>query len=169
MHRILKKLAEGDRRSIGRSNEVVAEVLVNPRLFPHLVAGLSADDPVIRMRAADAMEKITAQRHELLRPFKKKLLAIATSTSQKELRWHLALMIPRIKLTPQERATALDILFDYLHDKSSIVKTFAMQALADLSAADPKLKSQIRPLFEELTQIGTPAMRARGRTLLRNL
>src|SRR5271163_3700466 len=103
MHRIVKKLAECDRRSIGRSNEVVAEVLVHPRLFPHLIAGLFADDAVIRMRAADAMEKTTARRHDLLRPFKKKLLAIATSTNQKELRWHLALVIPRLKLTPQER------------------------------------------------------------------
>ena len=44
-----------------------------------------------------------------------------------------------------------------------------MQALADLAAADPKAKSQIRPLAEELTQIGTPAMRARGRKILRKL
>jgi hypothetical protein len=49
------------------------------------------------------------------------------------------------------------------------VKTFAMQALASLATPDPNLKSQIRPLLEELTQIGTPAMRARGRKLLRNL
>jgi hypothetical protein len=48
-----------------------------------------------------------------------------------------------------------------------IVKTCAMQALADLAFTDAKLKSQIRPLLEELTQIGTPAMRARGRKLLR--
>jgi hypothetical protein len=44
-----------------------------------------------------------------------------------------------------------------------------MQALADLAATDPRLKSQIKPLLEELTQIGTPAMRARGRKILRNL
>jgi hypothetical protein len=31
----------------------------------------SSDDPVIRMRVADAVEKISAQRAELLQPFKK--------------------------------------------------------------------------------------------------
>jgi hypothetical protein len=41
-----------------------------------------------------------------------------------------------------------------------------MQSLADLAWTDQKLKSQIRPLLEELTQIGT---RARGRQILRKL
>src|SRR5271156_3772722 len=166
MHPLLKKLSGGDRRSIGRSNEVVTYVLAHPAHFPHVFDGIAADDATLRMRAADAIEKITAQRPELLRPYKRKLLAIAGSTDQQEIRWHAALIIPRLKLTTKERAAALDILFDYLRDKSSIVKTFAMQAIWDLAASDAKLKSQITPLIEELTQIGTPAMRARGRKIL---
>ena len=167
MHLILKKLAGGNRGSIGRSNEVVAQVLAYPAYFPDLFEGLSSDDPVIRMRVADAVEKISAQRAELLQPFKRKLLAIASSCTQQEVRWHAALILPRVTLTSKERAVALDILFDYLRGKSSIVKTFAMQALWDLAAGDPKLKAQIIPLIEELTLVGTPAMRARGRKLLR--
>lgn len=167
MHPILQKLAGGNRSSIGRSNDVVAQVLAHPAYFPDLFAGLSTDDPIIRMRAADAVEKITVQRPELLRPFKKKLLAIAGSTTQQEVRWHAALILPRLALSSKERAVALDILFDYLRDKSSIVKTSAMQAIWDLVANDPKLKAQITPIIEELTQIGTPAMRARGGKLLR--
>ena len=118
------------------------------------------------MRSADAIEKITAQRPKLLRPFKRKLLAVAGGTTQQEVRWHAALILPRFELTSKERAVALDILFDYLSDKSSIVKTFAMQAIWDLAASDAKLKSQITPLIEELKQIGTAAMRARGRKIL---
>src|SRR5271155_2824367 len=169
MHPLLKKLSGGDRRSIGRSNEVVTYVLAHPAHFRHLVKGLATDDPVLRMRAADAIEKISAQRPELLRPYKRKLLAIAGSTNQQEIRWHAALIIPRLKLTPKERAAALDILFDYLRDKSSIVKTFAMQAIWDLAATDAILKAQIIPLIEELTQVGTAAMRARGRKILQQL
>lgn len=166
MNSVLTKLTGGNRGSIGRSNEVVAAVLARPALFPALFAGFSNDDPVIRMRAADAIEKITTQRPELLQPFKRKLLAIAGGSDQQEVRWHSALMLPRLTLTRAERAVVRDILFDYLRDKSSIVKTFAMQALWDLAAADPKLKAQIIPLIEELTLVGTAAMRARGRKLL---
>jgi HEAT repeat protein len=167
MHAILKKLTGGTRRSLGRTNEVVAEVLARPSLFRHLFAGLTSNDEVLRMRAADAIEKITIPRPDLLIPFKKKFLAIANRTQQPELRWHAALILPRLKLTASERAATIEILFDYLRDPSSIVKTCAMQALADLAFTDAKLKSQIRPLLEELTQIGTPAMRAQGRKLLR--
>jgi hypothetical protein len=173
MHAILKKLSGGDRRSIGRSNEIAADVLVrpaqSPRLLKVLIGALTSPDEVLRMRSADAVEKITMQRPELLQPFKKNLLSLAGIITQKEVRWHLALLIPRLKLTATERAVSVEILFDYLRDKSSIVKTFAMQSLADLASTDQRLKSQIRPLLEELTQIGTPAMRARGRKILRKL
>ena len=173
MHAILKKLSGGDRRSIGRSNEIAADVLVrpaqSPRLLKVLIGALTSPDEVLRMRSADAVEKITMQRPELLQPFKKNLLSLAGTITQKEVRWHLALLIPRLKLTATERAVSVEILFDYLRDKSSIVKTFAMQSLADLASTDQRLKSQIRPLLEEFTQIGTPAMRARGRKILRKL
>ena len=169
MHPILKKLSGGDRRSIGRSNEVVAEVLAHPAQFRHVFAGLTSDDPVLRMRAADAAEKITLRRPELLQPYKMELLAIAGSSEQQEVRWHTALMIPRLTLTAKDRAVAVDILFDYSRDRSSIVKTFAMQGLSSLAGSDSSLRERILRLLEELTQIGTPAMRARGRKLLRHL
>jgi hypothetical protein len=50
---LLRKLEGGDRRSIGRSDEVVAEVLGQPTLFGALFAGLSVENPVVRARAAD--------------------------------------------------------------------------------------------------------------------
>jgi hypothetical protein len=166
MNSVLKTLSGGNRGSIGRSNEVVADVPGRPALFPELFAGLFNHDQVVRMRAADAIEKITVQRPELLQPHKRKLLVIAGSSDQQEIRWHAALILPRLALNAKERTVALDILFDYLRDKSSIVKTFAMQAIWDLAHADPKLKAQIIPLIEELTLVGTAAMRARGRKLL---
>jgi hypothetical protein len=169
MHSMFKKLSGGDRRSIGRSNEIVAEVLARPGNFRHVFAGLASDDPVVRMRAADAMEKISARRPELLQPFKKRLLEVAGSTGQQEVRWHAALMIPRLKLTVEERAVAVDIFFDYLRDRSSIVKTWAMQALADLACNDSSFQAKIFSLLEELTESGTPAMRARGRKILQHL
>jgi hypothetical protein len=78
-------------------------------------------------------------------------------------------MISRLKLTAKERAVATDILFDYLRDRSSIVKTFTMQGLAALASADPRLREKVLPLLRELTEVGTPAMRVRGRKLLQHL
>ena len=44
-------------------------------------------------------------------------------------------------------------------------RTFAMQALADLAERDEQMRRWVRPLLAELTRIGTPAMRSRGRKL----
>ena len=52
-------LLEGDRRSIGRADEVAATVSKNHGLFPRLMRGWWSEDPLVRMRAADASEKIT--------------------------------------------------------------------------------------------------------------
>jgi len=173
------KLGGATRTSLGRTNAVVGEVLAAPPKFPALLACLaqiddedgdkSAGNAILLMRASDAIEKISRQRPEWLAPHKLDFLGLAGGTDQIEVRWHMAQILPRLPLTPRERIVAIDILFDYLKDRSSIVKTHAMQGLAEFAARDPKLKSTILPLLEELTQIGTAAMRARGRKLLAHL
>jgi hypothetical protein len=78
-------------------------------------------------------------------------------------------MLPRLRLTPKERNHAVAILFDYLEDKSSIVKTFAVQSLADFARQDWGLRARVVPILTHLTDTGTPAMRSRGRKLLKVL
>ena len=70
MKPLLKRLSGGDRRSIGNSLDVAADVLANPKLFPDLFSGMFSDDPIIRMRAADAVEKVTVHNPILLKPLR---------------------------------------------------------------------------------------------------
>ena len=169
MRDVLKKLTGGDRRSIGRVGEVVADVLNDPTLFELVFHGTLSDDPVIRMRSADAVEKITARHPEYLQRYKTKLIQQVAKIEQQEVRWHVAQMIPRLELSEEERAIVVEILLGYLSDKSKIVKTFSMQALADLAEQDASLRSQVIPLLEELTKTGSQAMKSRGRKLLERL
>jgi hypothetical protein len=85
------------------------------------------------------------------------------------LRWHVAQLLPRLRLTSAEKETAVNILIGYLKDTSSIVRTFSMQALVDLAAQDEQLLEKVTPLIERLTRTGTPAMKSRGRKLLKQL
>lgn len=169
MNPLLQKLSGGDRRSIGRSDEVVAEVLAEPALFPLLFEGMLNDDPLIRMRAADAVEKITARQPDYLQPYKNELIEQVARINQQEVRWHVAQLLPRLALTSAEIARAVEILLTYLDNPSKIVKTFAMQALADLAGQEASLRPQVISVLTELTQTGSPAMQSRGRKLLRRL
>jgi len=166
MNKLVDKLRGGDRRSIGRADEVAQEISANPKLFAQVLVAVLGADPLIRMRAADAIQKASAINPKLLQPHKRIILRKIAVIPQQEVRWHVAQIIPQLKLTPKERDHAVAILFDYLEDKSSIVKTFAMQALADLAQTDYDLRERVVPILEFLTANGTAAMRARGRKLL---
>lgn len=163
------RLTGGDRRSIGRSNEVVAAVLRDPSLFGVLFDGLWSSDPLIRLRTADALEKITVKHPEWLQPYKEQLIRQVAQSQEQEVRWHMAQMFPRLQTNQEERAAMVAILLDYLGDRRRIVRTFAMQALVDLAEQDAGLRPEVIRVLEEQTRIGNLAMHSRGRKLLRQL
>lgn len=163
---ILEKLKGGDLRSIGSVPEVVVEVSDDPALFVDLFNGLFNDDPVVRMRAADAVEKITAEHPELLQPFKEAVLDRVSGIEQQEVRWHVAQMLPRLALNPRELDRAVGILVDYLDDKSRIVQTFSLQALSDMASGNPKLRPVVVLLLQEKASAESPAVRKRAAKLL---
>ena len=166
---ILARLKGGDRRSIGQADRVARLVAKEPKLFSELIKGLRADDALVRMRAADAAEKLTRSRPELLKPYHKELLGLMAETEEQEVRWHMAQMAPRIAVTVQARNAAATILMGYLEAKSSIVRTFALQGLADLARAEAALKPKVLEILHHANRAGTAAMKARARMLLRQM
>lgn len=170
MHKaILQKLSGNDLRSIGRANEVVQNILDNPELFSVVFNGMLGDNPVIRMRAADAIEKVSREHPEYLEPFKKALIVEVSKTEQKEVRWHVAQMFSYLRLKPSETKAVVQILLDYLKDESKIVQTSSMQALADIAERDKQYRPQTISILRKLTSSGSPAVQARGRKLLKRL
>jgi hypothetical protein len=163
---ILALLEGGDRRMIGRAGVVAAMVSRHAERFPKLIAGLWSTDPLVRMRAADTTEKVTRKNPALLQPYKKELLKLMIEAQEQELRWHLAVIVPRLPLNAKERTLAISSLHGYLQDRSSIVKTCALQGLADLARNDPKIRPRIVQMISRAARSGTPAMKARSRKLL---
>ena len=169
MHPLVAKLQGTDGRSIGRSEEVVGDVLADPSQFRVVFDAMLVPDPVVRVRAADAVQKITRRRPDLLQGLENRVLFDLAATGQPEVRWHVAQLAPRLALTPPQWARAITMLRGFLDDDSRIVRTCAMRALADLAEHDEQMRRWVRPLLAELTRTGTPAMRSRGRKLLARL
>lgn len=169
MHHILTLLAGGDRRSIGRANEVAAMAEAEPALLAVLLSGMSDPDPLIRMRCADAAEKVTLRHPRRLQPHKAVLLGALSLVDQPELRWHVAQMLPRLDLSTAEQQRVFTTLDLFLGDASSIVRTCALQALHDLALKHPRWRPDATRRIEEHAASGTPAMKARGRKLLASL
>jgi len=165
-HSIREMLSGGDLRSIGRVPEVLGVVEKNRGRINELVRCLECDDPVVRSRVADALEKLTARRPVLLKPFKETLLREAAGSAQQEVRWHMAQMLPRLPLTRRQIQDVFSLLRSYLRDRSVIVQVCALQAMFELSLKDPSLHGPVRELVEASCRTRAPALRARGRKLL---
>jgi hypothetical protein len=164
-----RDLRSADRRSIGRADEVVALVRQRPRLLGSLIECLWSDDPTLAARSANAAEKLSREMAARFQPWKAALLDLLAETQQPELRWQLALIVPRMNLTVHECRRAAAILESRLEDRASLVKTFAMQGLADLLRQDPSRRAAVLDMLRIHARSGTPAMRARGRILLKKL
>ena len=100
---IVDRLRGGDRSSGGRSDEVVAMVLAEPTRFAEVFAAIRDRDPVVRKRASDVAEKVTARRPELLDGRQGELLGDLARSPQEEVRWHVVQMIPRVRGHPGPR------------------------------------------------------------------
>lgn len=166
---IRRMLEPGARLDAGRVWEVVELVEGRPSSLAQLVECLWDDNAAVASRAADALERLTRDRPQKAQRWKGPLLGLMAETTEKKVRWNLALLVPRLKLTVAECRRIAEILNSYLDDSSSIVKTAALHGMADLTRQDPEMLADVSDLLRVAGRSGTPAMRARSRILLKAL
>ena len=165
---LINKLRGGDLRSIGQVAEVIALAGDDPARFDALFAAMFNDEPVVQMRAADAVEKISQRNPHLLRPHKAALLGELPPGLRQEVYWHIPLMLTRLPLTGAELERAWAQTVDILHSgsKSRILVVNCLQGLADLSLQSGWRREEVAALIRAEMEVGSPAIRARGRKLL---
>jgi len=168
------ELAEGrNPLALGRVCALTQRFLAHPEQASRLIEFLWDGDEGVASRAADVLERVTrgnpGTSQRVLAPSKEALLGLLPEAVPKKLRWNLALMLGRIPLTPAEARRAAAVLESWLNDASSIVKTAALQGLADLIRHDPALLPGILDILRIQGHSGTAAMRARSRILLKRL
>lgn len=158
---------------IGRVRQIVDRVSRQPRRAGRLIELLWDDDPGVASRAADVLERISAHPSlplmRVLNEYKEALLGLLPDARFIKLRWNLAFVLPRLALTLPEARRAAATLYTFLDDRSSIVKTAALQGLADLARHDPESLPAVLDLLRIQGRSGTPAMRARSRRLIQRL
>lgn len=170
MPNILNKLTGGNLRSIGKSDEVVSDLFQAPNLFPEVFEGLFHNNPLIRMRAADVLEKVSQKHPEYLLPFKKRLIHEASLIDQQEVRWHVALLFSYLKLEDDEVKLVMDHLSSWLDTaKSQIVKVNSLQAMADIAEKHESYREFVMKKLQEVVETGSPAVKSRGKKLIAEL
>jgi len=167
---ILKKLSGGDLRSIGNANEVVRDIIREPSLFRDVFNGMTHEDPVIRMRSADVIEKVASKHPDYLQPYKEVLIESISKVDQQEVQWHVAQLLSYLELSKKDQKKAVDILENYIVlSDSNIVKVNSIQTLANFTDKNPNLKKQVVKLIKDLISKGSPSLINRGQKLLSHI
>jgi len=166
---MLEKLRGGDLRSIGRANEIVADIKKDSTLIEKVFPGLYDSDPVVKARCADVIEKTTIDRPELLSSHKQDIISILQNETQQEVCWHIAQIIPRLKYTPVQEKEIIAGLNRYLSHRSKIVRVCALEALTDLAKKNTMIVKEVIKTILFHVKTGSPAVQARGKKLLKRL
>lgn len=164
---ILSKLAAGDLRTTGASDEVAEEISNKQELFDQVMNGLRSDDPGLRMRCADAVEKASAKNASLLQSHKDDFLGFIGNINQQEVQWHVAQIIPRLNLSKPETEHAMQLMQKYFNEsKSNIVRVSALQTICDLAANKPEYSKTADEYLQKALHDPAHSLQARARKLL---
>jgi hypothetical protein len=143
-------------RALGADGAAVCEALI---------AELQHGDKAIAESAARTLKKISEADAAALFAWRKPLLKEATRASDVRVQWNLSIVLGRLPLNGRDKALAVELMFERLRNASGLNRTFALQALWDLSESDAELRRRLAPIVQEFIANGTPAMKARARRL----
>ncbi len=136
-------------------------------LFDELFNGIFHEDKVISARCAEAVEKVARRYPEYIQKKKRIILKNLSKFNQKEVVWHIALMLGYLKPTKKELDKAFNQLNKWLATSDSIiVKVACLQSLSCLATKNKALIKSVRYKIEKQMTTGSPAIKARGRKLL---
>ena len=140
----------GKSNSLGRVNEVIALVLRDRPRLDELYTCLFNEDAWIRMRAADALEKICRQHPDWLLPYIDKFLAELAASTQPSIQWHLAQIYRQVALTSQQKRLVMQWLAQVLSTKDVdwIVAANAMDTLAQFTKDGSFPVAELIPLLK---------------------
>lgn len=126
-------LVEGGKtNSLGRVDEVIAIVLRDKTRMEELYACLFDENAWVRMRAADAIEKICREYPDWLIPYIDRFQRELAQSLQPSIQWHLAQIYRQVNLLPVQKQAAIAWLQKVLSTKEVdwIVSANAMETLA---------------------------------------
>lgn len=159
-----------DLRTI-RKNNVIIELVEDQQSFDELFSLVFHHERTLVMRAADAVEKITRKHPDYLIAHKNQLLALLQSSDHKELKWHLAQLITRTRLSIEELDTVWNSLKYWVlnPNESKIVRVNALQGLYDLTIKHVSFKEDFNTIMHSLEHDQIPSLQARIRKLRKNV
>ena len=149
------RLTGGHPNSLGKTVEVVEEVLANPERFEELFHCYFSDDAVVRLRVSNAMKRICKAQKQLLLPYINRFLEEISKIDQASTQWTLANLFLQLEknMDAQQIRLAKEIMmYNLAHHHDWIVLNETIKTLVLWAKVDPVLKQAIHPHLERLAK-----------------
>lgn len=159
------------RNSLGRAGEVVQIVLSDKSRLDELYDCLYGDDAWVRMRAADALEKVCRAHPEWVASYIDRLFALVATTDQPSILWHMAQILGEVALAPPQKQQAIRWLVSQLDstDVDWIVAANCMDTLQKFRQDGSFAVEDFIPLLHRQQQHHSKAVVRRATKILAHL
>lgn len=144
-------LRGGHHNSLGRTVEVVEDVLSDPERLQDLVDCYNSDDPVVRLRVSSAVKRVAQAQKEMLFPFLQHFLDEVSKIDQPSTKWTFAqlMLMYTPDLSPQQLDLAKEIvLMNCKEERDWIVLAQSMITIGEWAKSDPAYRDRALPVIE---------------------
>ena len=143
----------------------------NPETFPVMFREMLHNPKAeVRLRMGNAVEKAARQNPALLLPFRSEILAASKERQEKEVIWHITLLLGYLDLEDDDLALAVNKLYEWLDTvEHTFIKVNCLQTLAVLAQQNDWLKPEVTATLKAALEAESAAIKARARILLKKL
>jgi hypothetical protein len=141
-------LTGGHPNSLGRTVEVVDQILADSSLLEQLYECYFSSDEIVRLRTSNAFKRIWREHPDWLIPYLDSFLAEVSQIDQASTRWTLAQMFLELEslLSAEQKARAIAVLKRNLDESNDwIVLNETLKALGKWAKDDPALSVWLKP------------------------
>jgi hypothetical protein len=128
------------------------------------LAALAKDEDVlVSQRALDLLEKLAHERPDWVEPHKRLFIGPLADSDRWEVRLQIVRALPLFTWTASERRRVVAILKRDVAHSQKFLKAWALDSLAALAQAHPRLRPMVFRLVKAFERSGSPALAARAR------
>lgn len=161
----------GHKNSLGLAEKIVQLVLSDASRLTELYECLFDDDAWVRMRAADALEKVCRVHPNWIKPYIDRCFKEIGPSTQASIQWHFAQILGEVSLSSTQRQRAIDWLDEKLQtiEVDWIVAANSMDTLMQFVRDNQYPKARLITLLKIQQDHHSKAVVKRATRLLANL
>ncbi len=172
MEPFVQMLTGGHPNSLGRTIEVVDQVLAHPGELEQLFQCYFSNDEVVRLRTSNALKRIWRQHPDWLAPYLDRFISEIALIDQASTRWTLAQLFQELDawLSPEQRRAATHVLqrnLDESNDWLGINQT--LQTLTNWAQKDAELRDWLTPYLARFSHDSRKSVSRTAAKLSRSL